>query len=65
MCVCVYACARELTISSQGAPDPHSRECLLIGQFPPHDNTPADRQTDIATIIIRQLKENSETGLMK
>ena len=29
-----------LTISSRGAPDLRSRECLLIGQFPPHDNTP-------------------------
>ena len=30
-----------LTISSQGVPDLHSRECLLIGQFLPHDSTPA------------------------
>ena len=38
-----------LTISSQGVPDLRSRECLLIGQFLPHDSTPADKITSRET----------------
>ncbi len=44
MLVCVHVCVRVcvcvFTISSRGAPDLHSRECPLIGQFLPHDNIP-------------------------
>ena len=58
VCVCVCVCvsvywgegASELTISSRDAPDPHSRERLLIGQFPPRDNKPADRHTETDTV---------------
>ena len=53
VCVCVCACmVSGLTISSRDAPDLRSRECLLIGQFPPHDSTPAYKRHSMERYIV-------------